>query len=497
MENGRVVRVFVENCVGGGADCAFETEPFADAAADDGLACAEVPVEGDLVADLQFLGELHCPVVCFFFACEFHCMLTMSFLSCPSPSGHRLCFWRFPIKSGMTILTSYGLQFLFKLLVREFVQQVELAVFVELADARVTHTVEERGLDHRVVDHVFKDDAVADLERFVEREIAELVAGEAGVARELVGVSLFTRECGADDVRTVRHFEAVRHVGADGNVEYCDIHFVVDDVANACDEFTGLPADGFARFHDDLQVRVACGEILEDAHEFVAVVILAGNVVATAEVHPLHLREVLAEVLFECGENAFESVGILFAKRMEVETVNAVKEFGLEFLFGHAEAGVFTARVVNVGFDCRKFRVHADAGTHAVGKRLVLVTLPLRKAVERDVVRSVEDGIDFVVFIDGGEDVDFLVHLFAGEAGFVEARGGGAGKVFADDRERTPETVTLEGADDFDAGLVLDIGEDFHIAAETCFVKYETRTWNLRIVEHGAKIERFGFPYFY
>ena len=61
-------------------------------------------------------------------------------------------------------------------------QQVELAVFVELADARVAHTVEECGLDHRVVDHVFEDDAVADLERFVEREIAELVAGQTGTA---------------------------------------------------------------------------------------------------------------------------------------------------------------------------------------------------------------------------------------------------------------------------------------------------------------------------
>ena len=135
---------------------------------------------------------------------------------------------------------------------------MKLAVFVELADARVTHTVEERGLDHRVVDHVFENDAVTDLERFIEREVSELVAGEAGVACELVRVSFFARECGADDAWTVRHFEAVRHVGADGNVKNGDVHFVVDNVANACDEFAGLPADGFARFHDDLQVRVAC-----------------------------------------------------------------------------------------------------------------------------------------------------------------------------------------------------------------------------------------------
>ena len=214
-------------------------------------------------------------------------------------------------------------------------------------------------------------------------------------------------------------------------------------------------------------------------------VVLAGDVVATAEVHPLHLREVLAEVLFECSENAFEGVGILFAESVEVEAFNAVEKLGLEFDFGHAEAGVLTARVVNVGFDCRKFRVHADAGTHAVGERLVLKALPLRKAVERDVVGLIEDFVDFVVFVNGGKDVNFLVHLFAREAGFVKAGGGSAGEVFANERERTPEAVALEGADDFNAGLFLDIVEDFHITAETCFVKYETRTWNLRIVEHG------------
>ena len=375
-------------------------------------------------------------------------------------------------------------------------QQVELAVFVELADARMANSVEERGLDHGVVDHVFENDAVADLERFVEREVAELVAGEAGVARELVRVSLFTRERGADDVRTVRHFEAVRHVGADGNVQDGDIHFVVDYVANACDEFTCLPTDRFARFHDDLQVRITCGEILEDAHEFVAVVVLTRDVVATAEVHPLHLREVLAEVTLECSENAFEGVCILFAKCMEMESVNAIEKLGLEFFFGHAKAGELAAGVVNVGFDCRKFRVHADAGTHAVGERLVLETLPLRKTVERDVVRCIENRVDFVVFVDGGKNVDFLVHLFAREAGFVEAGGGGAGEIFTDERERTPEAVTLEGADDFDAGLFLDIGEDFHVAAETCFVKYETGTWNLRIVEHGEKDRKIWVPLF-
>ena len=67
MENGRVVRVSVEDGVCRGADRAFEAKSFADAAADDGLACAEVPVEGDFVADLEFLRKTKRPVVCVLF----------------------------------------------------------------------------------------------------------------------------------------------------------------------------------------------------------------------------------------------------------------------------------------------------------------------------------------------------------------------------------------------------------------------------------------------
>ena len=72
MENGRVVRVFVEDGVCRGADGAFEAKSFADAAADDCLACAEIPVEGDLVADLELFREFKRPVVCFLFRCETH-----------------------------------------------------------------------------------------------------------------------------------------------------------------------------------------------------------------------------------------------------------------------------------------------------------------------------------------------------------------------------------------------------------------------------------------
>ena len=72
VEDGRVVRVFVQNGVGGGADGARETETFADPATDDCLAGSKVAIKSHLVARLQAAAEFNRPVVCFFFLFKNH-----------------------------------------------------------------------------------------------------------------------------------------------------------------------------------------------------------------------------------------------------------------------------------------------------------------------------------------------------------------------------------------------------------------------------------------
>ena len=111
---------------------------------------------------------------------------------------------------------------------------------------------------------------------------------------------------------------------AHAHVQDGDVHLVVHEVDDVCHQFAGLPADGFAGFHDDLEVRIARLEIIQQLHQLVPVVVLARDVVAATEVHPLHLRQVLAEMFFESGEHAFQCVGVLFAQRVEVQPVNAV-----------------------------------------------------------------------------------------------------------------------------------------------------------------------------
>ena len=67
VKNRRVVRVFVQDGIGGGADGPRETETFADPATDDRLAGTQVPVKGHLVARLQATSEFYRPVISFLF----------------------------------------------------------------------------------------------------------------------------------------------------------------------------------------------------------------------------------------------------------------------------------------------------------------------------------------------------------------------------------------------------------------------------------------------
>ena len=131
---------------------------------------------------------------------------------------------------------------------------------------------------------------------------------------------------------------AVGHVCTDRNVQDGDVHFVVDKVSDGGYQFAGLPADCFARFHDDGQVRIAAVEFVQESYQFFAVVILTGNVVSATEIHPFHLRQILAEMLLESFKYAFQGVCVLFAEGVEVQTFDAIQEFRFEFRFGNSQS---------------------------------------------------------------------------------------------------------------------------------------------------------------
>jgi hypothetical protein len=84
--------------------------------------------------------------------------------------------------------------------------------------------------------------------------------------------------------------------------------------------------------------------------------------------------------------------------------------------------------------------------------------------------------------------MDFLAHFFFGESSLVKAAGCGTGEIFRDNGERSPKTVTFEGADNLNACPFLNVIQYFHVPAKAFFVQNETGTSGLCVIGHVPNI---------
>ena len=203
--------------------------------------------------------------------------------------------------------------------------QLEPVVAGPDPDAWVLDSVKECRLDHGVMDHVEEYDPVADFERCVKAIISDDVACKTGVSAQAVVELFFSGGACSDDFGAVRHFETVRHVSADGYVQNGDVLFVVDNVFDGCDKFSGLPTDRFSWFKNNLNARVAAMESIQNGNQSIDFIILARNVMATAKVHPFHFGDEFAKAFFEVFKDRFESVCVLFAKGVEMQAFNVIE----------------------------------------------------------------------------------------------------------------------------------------------------------------------------
>ncbi len=382
----------------------------------------------------------------------------------------------------------------FVVFVSEFAdERVFLRFGVEAVDVGEADAVEGGCLHHGVVSHVVKDELGTFGERFREGVIADDVAGEAGAAAETVDVRKIAGFARAFDDWAVGHFEDVGHVGGGGSVEDGDFGFVVKNIENGGDEVTGAEGDRFAGFEVDLGVRVAGLETGDEAAETFDVVIGTGDVVAAAEVDPFHLAEVGCEFFLHDGEDAFEGIGILLAEGVEMEAVDSVEGFVGELGGGNSEAGAGGAGVIDVGGDFGVFGVDAEAAGDGAGGILDggAEFFPLGEGIENDVVGDGEDFAEIFFGIGGGADVDFAAEFLAGEPGFVDGAGGGAGEILADLRREAPHGESFERENDFGTGALLDAVEDSQVSLDENLVDDVAGRFNLGEVDfHSDYLQR-------
>ena len=86
-----------------------------------------------------------------------------------------------------------------------------------------------------------------------------------------------------------------------------------------------VEGNGFAGFQIDRQVRVTRAEATEKRNQSIHIVVRTRNVMAAAEVDPLHQRQQIAEFLLESNEHFAQLLHALFAEAMEVKAIEKVE----------------------------------------------------------------------------------------------------------------------------------------------------------------------------
>lgn len=314
------------------------------------------------------------------------------------------------------------------------------------------HAIERGRLDHGVVRHVEEHQLVADRERAIEAVVADHVAGQAGHAAEPVGVRPVAGLAGADDHRAVRHLEHIGHVRGRRGVEDRDVHAVVHHVEHAGDQHAGAERDRLAGLEVDLDVPLAA-ELVDQPDQAVAVVVGARDVVSAAEVDPVHLRDVLAELELERRERALERVAVDLAQGVEVQAVDAVEVLGREVLARRAQPRARPGGIVERDVDLLVLVVDPEAARdRAPGAPRLLdrgaVALPLPGRVEHDVIGQRDQLADLAVGVRRGVGVDFAAELLARQPGLGDRARGRAAEVAPDQRERRPLGEALEREQD-------------------------------------------------
>ena len=201
-------------------------------------------------------------------------------------------------------------------------------------------------------------------------------------------------------------------------------------------------------------------------HQCFHIVIRAGDVVAAAEVDPLHLRQVLAEFRLDGLERDGERIGALLAERVEVQALKACDSALIKVAQAHAEARALRARVVDGVVLRRALGVDAQAARDAGCECLRAELLPLGKGVEDDVVTDLGELRKFRLLVGGRKDMVLFAHLLMAELGLVEAAGRRAREVLSDQRVVVVHGEALLGEQHMRARALLHLVQDAQVVLQ-------------------------------
>ena len=255
----------------------------------------------------------------------------------------------------------------------------------------MVNTVEHRGLDGGVVNHVFEEDALTYLQGLVEAPRAHVVATEAGVTTQAVDVWAAITHASIANDGLIGHLQTVGHVAGEAHVEDGSADTAVfNDIDHLGAEYTSLPSERRAGLQDDTQVGIAGMEPLQEDNEMVDVIVLAGHEVATAQVEPLQLGKPTGKTGFEVNQGALQLVRGGLAVAMTMKALDALRELVGQLVGHHAKASTWGAGVIEFSLDLGVFGIDTQAAGDGLarGDYHGVEALELGEGVEGDVTAT-------------------------------------------------------------------------------------------------------------
>ncbi|MPM20288.1 hypothetical protein SDC9_66717 [bioreactor metagenome] len=334
-------------------------------------------------------------------------------------------------------------------------------------DGRQLDAVEGRVLYHGIDGHVREDQAVARHQRLIERIIPDDVPCQASLSAQTVRMGFFVRFTGIDDERTVWHFQYVRHVASRRCIQNCQVHLIVGRLKHTRNQKARIQCDRFARFKVDLH-SIFLFDVVDDFHQFGDIIAFFSDMVPASEVHPLHAVQVFSEFLLECDQSRFQGIGTLFAKGVEMQTVQQFDLALVKIDGRRAQTGKRTGWVIKSMVLSGQLRIDAqpDFDRSVAVFHHFSIQPHLVRGIEDDVIHYREQRLHFFLLESRRKDMRLLAEFLKTQLCLVDRAGGRAVQILGDQRIKVIHREGFLGQQNLAARLILHRFQDFQIAAQ-------------------------------
>ncbi len=200
-----------------------------------------------------------------------------------------------------------------------------------------------------------------------------------------------------------------------------------------------------------------------------------------AEVYPLHTRKKFPEFLLKGPKRSAQSVGVLFAKGVEVQPADAIKQVGAKILASHAKAGIAATRVVKINLNLGILGVDPNS----TGNRARVFIYrpakmsPLAERVKNQVIGIADNLSKVRIPVGRTINMNLTPKLFSGQSGLIQRTGAGPRQHRPNLGKKPPHGKALEGQNDFRPATPLHRIQRRQIGGQFAGITNITGRWHL------------------